>query len=85
MDNLELKVEKEVKEEEVKEILEQKGEVTNEKIENSLNYDSLTEEEKSAIEDFNKKIKKLMLQILHKFYNMEQKLKVKYHNFLIVY
>ena len=56
MDNLELKVEKEVKEEEVKEILEQKGEVTNEKIENSLNYDSLTEEEKSAIEDFNKKI-----------------------------
>ena len=31
MENLELKVEKEVKEEEVKEILEQKGEVTNEK------------------------------------------------------
>lgn len=56
MDNLELKVEKEVKEEEVKEILEQKGEVTNEKIENSLNYDSLTEEEKTAIEEFNKKI-----------------------------
>lgn len=56
MENLELKVEKEVKEEEVKEILEQKGEVTNEKIENSLNYDSLTEEEKSAIEEFNKKI-----------------------------
>ena len=40
MENLELKVEKEVKEEEVKEILEQKGEVTNEKIENSLNYES---------------------------------------------
>ena len=56
MENLELKVEKEVKEEEVKEILEQKGEVTNEKIENSLNYDSLTEEEKAAIEEFNKKI-----------------------------
>ena len=56
MENLELKVEKEVKEEEVKEILEQKGEVTNEKIENSLNYDSLTAEEKSAIEEFNKKI-----------------------------
>ncbi|MEE0865864.1 MAG: toxic anion resistance protein [Clostridia bacterium] len=56
MENLELKVEKEVKEEEVKEILEQKGEVTNEKIENSLNYESLTEEEKAAIEDFNKKI-----------------------------
>ena len=56
MENLELKVEKEVKEEEVKEILEQKGEVTNEKIENSLNYDSLTEEEKTAIEEFNKKI-----------------------------
>ena len=56
MENLELKVEKEVKEEEVKEILEQKGEVTNEKIENSLNYESLTEEEKAAIEEFNKKI-----------------------------
>ena len=56
MENLELKVEKEVKEEEVKEILEQKGEVTDEKIENSLNYDSLTAEEKSAIEEFNKKI-----------------------------
>ena len=56
MENLELKVEKEVKEEEVKEILEQKGEVTNEKIENSLNYDSLTAEEKAAIEEFNKKI-----------------------------
>lgn len=56
MENLELKVEKEVKEEEVKEILEHKGEVTNEKIENSLNYESLTEEEKAAIEDFNKKI-----------------------------
>ena len=56
MENLELKVEKEVKEEEVKEILEQKGEVTNEKIENSLNYESLTAEEKAAIEDFNKKI-----------------------------
>ena len=56
MENLELKVEKEVKEEEVKELLEQKGEVTNEKIEDSLNYDSLTEEEKAAIEEFNKKI-----------------------------
>ena len=56
MENLELKVEKEIKEEEVKEILEQKGEVTNEKIENSLNYESLTDEEKAAIEDFNKKI-----------------------------
>ena len=56
MENLELKVEKEVKEEDVKEILEQKGEVTNEKIENSLNYESLTEEEKAAIEEFNKKI-----------------------------
>ena len=56
MENLELKVEKEVKEEEVKEILEQKGEVTNEKIENSLNYESLTDDEKAAIEEFNKKI-----------------------------
>ena len=56
MENLELKVEKEIKEEEVEQILDQKGEVTNEKIENSLNYDSLTDEEKAAIEEFLKKI-----------------------------
>ena len=52
------------------------------KIEKSLNYDLLSQEEKDAIEEFNKK---KMLRMLHKYYNMGQKLKLKYHNFLIVY
>ena len=56
MDSLELKVEKEVKEEEINNIVETKGEVTNEKIEKSLNYDALSEEEKKAIDEFNNKI-----------------------------
>ena len=33
-----------------------KGNVSNEKIEESLNYDLLTQEEKDAIDEFNKKI-----------------------------
>ena len=37
-------------------VKETNGKVTNEKIEESLNYDLLTEEEKAAIEEFNKKI-----------------------------
>ena len=54
MENIELKVSKEVKKEEVENLLEEK--VTNEKIEESLNYDALSQEEKDAIEEFNKKI-----------------------------
>ena len=59
MENLELKVEKEVKKEEVENLVneaETKGTVTNEKIEESLNYDLLTQEEKDAVDEFNKKI-----------------------------
>lgn len=56
MENLELKVAKEVKKEEVENLIEETGKVTNEKIEESLNYDLLSQEEKDAIEEFNKKI-----------------------------
>ena len=56
MENLELKVEKEVKEEEIKDLVNSSEKVTNEKIEDSLNYDSLTAEEKAAIDEFNTKI-----------------------------
>ena len=51
----ELKVEKKIKEENVEELTKDK-EVTEEKIEESLNYDSLSKEEKEAIEEFNSKI-----------------------------
>ena len=60
MDDLELKVasaEDVKKEENVKELVESADKkITNEKIESSLNYDSLTKEEQQAIDDFNKKI-----------------------------
>ena len=56
MEGLELKVEKEVKKEEVEELVNEGKKVTDEKIERSLNYDTLTEEEKSAIDEFNNKI-----------------------------
>ena len=57
MEDLELKVQKEVKQEAVDNLVkESNGKVTNEKIEASLNYDSLTADEKSAIDEFNKKI-----------------------------
>ena len=54
MNGLELKVEKEVKED-IKEIAEE-GKVTDERIESSLNYDTLSKEEKKAIDDFNEKL-----------------------------
>ena len=54
MNNLELKVEKKV-EEDIKEIAETK-EITEKKIEQSLNYESLTKEEQKAIDEFNNKI-----------------------------
>ena len=53
---LELKVAKEVKKEEVESLVENAEKVTNEKIEESLNYDLLTQEEKDAINEFNSKI-----------------------------
>ena len=56
MSNLELKVEKKIEEKEVDEIVKDSSQITNEKIEKSLNYDALTEEEKRAIDEFNSKI-----------------------------
>ncbi|MBR3660629.1 MAG: toxic anion resistance protein [Bacilli bacterium] len=55
MNNLELKVEKNVEESVEKEIVET-GKLTDEKIEKTLNYDLLTESEKKAIDEFNEKI-----------------------------
>ncbi|MBR3134149.1 MAG: toxic anion resistance protein [Clostridia bacterium] len=57
MGELELKVEKEVKQEDVESIVSEGAEkVTEQKIEESLNYDSLSQAEKDAIDEFNKKI-----------------------------
>ena len=60
MEDLELKVVKTEdvkKEENVTKIAENADKkITNDKIEDSLNYDSLTKEEQEAIDDFNKKI-----------------------------
>lgn len=56
MGNLELKVEKKIEEKEVDEIVKGSNQITNEKIEKSLNYDALTEQEKRAIDEFNSKI-----------------------------
>ena len=52
----ELQVKKEVKREDVEGLVNEGKEVTDEKIEKSLNYESLTQEEKDAIDEFNKKI-----------------------------
>jgi len=52
----ELKVSKEVKKEEVAGLIKDQKTVTNERIEESLNYDSLSPEEKAAIDEFNQKL-----------------------------
>ena len=56
MSNLELKVETQTQEKKVEELVTSEKEVTEEKIEESLNYDSLSKEEKKAVDDFNDKI-----------------------------
>ena len=56
MGALELKVESKKEDEKVTELVQGTGKVTEEKIEKSLNYDELTEEEKKAVDDFNSKI-----------------------------
>ena len=57
MGEMELQVKEEVKKETVENLVDEgKEKVTNEKIEESLNYDSLTDGEKAAIDEFNKKI-----------------------------
>ena len=54
MSNLELKVEKKIDEKSIEGLVNAK-EITDNKIEKSLNYDELSKEEKAAIEEFNKK------------------------------
>ena len=59
MEEIQVKMEKEEKKEEVESLVneaEANGKVTNEKIEESLNYDLLTQAEKDAVDEFNKKI-----------------------------
>ena len=56
MEELELKVSQEPKKEDVENLINDAEKVTDEKIEESLNYDALTDAEKQAIEEFNKKI-----------------------------
>ena len=56
MNNLEIKVEKKLDSKELQELVEEGKKVTEEKIEDSLNYEKLSQEEKDAIEEFNKKI-----------------------------
>ena len=56
MSNLELKVEEKVDEKEIEKVVVDNKEVSNEVIEKSLNYDTLSDAEKKAIEEFNKKL-----------------------------
>ena len=56
MEAMELKVEKQVEEKEIKDLVQEAKEVTDKRIEQSLNYDSLTQAEKDAIDEFNKKL-----------------------------
>ncbi len=55
MNGLELKV-KSIDEEKIGELVSDNKEVTEEKIEKSLNYDELSKEEKKAIDEFNEKL-----------------------------
>ena len=56
MEELELKVKDELKDEEVQKLLDAGKQITDEKIEESLNYDLLSKEEQAEIDEFNKKI-----------------------------
>ena len=56
MEALQLKVDKELSAKDLNGLAETTGQITDAKIEKSLNYDELTEEEKKAIEEFNNKI-----------------------------
>ncbi len=55
MSNLELKVKEKVDEKSIEGLVSEKD-ITDKKIEKSLNYDELSKEEKEAIEEFNKKL-----------------------------
>ena len=53
---MELKVEKKLDEKEVAKLVTNVEEVTDEKIEKSLNYENLTSAEKKAVDEFNEKL-----------------------------
>ena len=55
MAEIELKLEKK-KDEKLNELVDNEEKITEDKIEKSLNYDALSEEEKQAVDEFNKKI-----------------------------
>ena len=80
MEEMELKPQKK---EEVENLVSNEGaKITEEKIEESLNYDSLTDAEKRQLMIL---IVKLISTIQHKYYNMELKRKAKFHNFQIAF
>ena len=56
MNNLEIKVDKKVETADLQNLVEEGKKVTEEKIEKSLNYEMLSQEEKDAIDEFNAKI-----------------------------
>ena len=56
MEALQLKVDKELSAKDLNGLAETTGQITDAKIEKSLNYEELSEEEKKAIEEFNNKI-----------------------------
>ena len=56
METIQVKTKIVKEDEKVEELINSNEKVTNEKIEESLNYDLLTNEEKEAIDEFNKKI-----------------------------
>ena len=56
MEALQLKVDKELSANDLNGLAETTGKITDAKIEKSLNYEELSEEEKKAIEEFNNKI-----------------------------
>ena len=53
---MELKVENKLTKEEAQKLTNNVSNITNEKIEKSLNYDELSKAEKKAVDEFNKKI-----------------------------
>ena len=56
MNNLEIKVDKKVETADLQNLVEEGKKITEEKIEKSLNYEMLSQEEKDAIDEFNAKI-----------------------------
>ena len=56
MEAMQIEVKNKIENETVEKLVDSKEKVTDEKIEESLNYDSLSKEEKKAIDEFNEKI-----------------------------